>query len=46
MMESVMVAPKFWSFVSHIFSQASQKVTVKVIVDPSVRRNEVGQQPP
>jgi hypothetical protein len=36
MKEPVVVAPKFWSFSSHIFSQASQNVTV----DCSVRRNK------
>jgi hypothetical protein len=40
MKEPVMVAPKFRSFSSHIFSQASQKVTVKVRVDHSVRKNK------
>jgi hypothetical protein len=39
MKEQAVVAPKFWSFSSHIFSQASQNVTVKVRVDRSVRRN-------
>jgi hypothetical protein len=38
--EPVVVAPKFWSFSSHIFSQASQNVAVKVRVDHSVRRNK------
>jgi hypothetical protein len=38
--EPVVVAPKFLSFSSHIFSQASRNVTVKVRVDPSVRRNK------
>jgi hypothetical protein len=33
MKEPVVVAPKFRSFSSHIFSQASQNVTVKVRVD-------------
>jgi hypothetical protein len=28
--EAVVVAPKFWSFSSHNFSQASQNATVKV----------------
>jgi hypothetical protein len=41
MKEPVMVAPKFWSFLWHIFSQASQNVTVKVRVDHSVRRNKL-----
>jgi hypothetical protein len=40
MKEPVMVAPKFWSSSSHIFSQASENVTVKVRVDCSVRRNK------
>jgi hypothetical protein len=39
-MEPVMVAPKFLSFLPHIFSQASQNVTVKVRVDCSVGRNK------
>jgi hypothetical protein len=38
--ELVVVMPKFWSFSSHIFSQASQIVTVKVRVDCSGRRNK------
>jgi hypothetical protein len=40
MKEPIVVVPKFWSFSSHIFSQASQNVTVKVRVDHSVRRNK------
>jgi hypothetical protein len=40
MKEPVVVAPKFRSFLSHIFSQASQNVTVKVRVDRSVKRNQ------
>jgi hypothetical protein len=40
MKEPVVVAPKFWSFSSQIFSQASQNVTVKLRVDHSVRRNK------
>jgi hypothetical protein len=40
MKEAVVVAPKFRSFLSYIFSQASQNVTVKVRVDHSVRRNK------
>jgi hypothetical protein len=40
MEEAVMVAPKFQSFSSHIFSQASENITVKVRVDHSVRRNK------
>jgi hypothetical protein len=38
--EPVVVALKFWSFLPHIFSQASQNVTVKVRVDHNVRRNK------
>jgi hypothetical protein len=33
MKEPVVVAPKFWSFLSHIFSRASQNITVEVRVD-------------
>jgi hypothetical protein len=40
MNEPVVVAPKFQSFLSHIFSEASQNITVKVRVDRSVRRNK------
>jgi hypothetical protein len=40
MMEPVVVAPKSQSFSSHIFSQASQNVTVKVRVDRIVRKNK------
>jgi hypothetical protein len=40
MKEPVVVAQKFRSFSSHIFSEASQNVTVKVRVDRSVRRNK------
>jgi hypothetical protein len=40
MKESVVVASKFWSFSPHIFTQASQNVTVKVRVGHSVRRNK------
>jgi hypothetical protein len=40
MMEPVVVAPKFQSFSLHIFSQASQNVTVKVRVDHSVGMNK------
>jgi hypothetical protein len=40
MKEPVVVAPKFRSFSSHIFSKASQNIIVKVRVDCSVRRNE------
>jgi hypothetical protein len=36
--EPVVVAPKFQSLSSHIFFQASQNVTVKVIADHGVRR--------
>jgi hypothetical protein len=38
--EPVVVAPKFWSFSSHIFSSLSQYVTVKIKVDRSVRKNK------
>jgi hypothetical protein len=37
MKEPVVVVPKFWSFSSHIFSHASQDVTIKVRVDRGVR---------
>jgi hypothetical protein len=40
MKEPVMVVSEFWSFSSHIFSQASKNVKVKVTVDHSVRRNK------
>jgi hypothetical protein len=40
MKEPAVVAPKFWSFSMHIFSQASQNITVKVRIDCSVRRNK------
>jgi hypothetical protein len=40
MKEPVVVAPKFQSFSSHIFSQASQNVTVEVRVGRSVRTNK------
>jgi hypothetical protein len=40
MKEPVVVAPKFRSFLSHIFSRASQSITVKVRVDHSIRRNK------
>jgi hypothetical protein len=40
MKEQVVVAPNFRSFSSHIFSEASQNITVKVRVDSSVRRNK------
>jgi hypothetical protein len=40
MKEPVVVALKFRSFSSHITSQASQNVTVKVRVDCSVRSNK------
>jgi hypothetical protein len=39
-MEPVVVALKFLSFSWHIFSSASQNVTVKVTADRSVRRNK------
>jgi hypothetical protein len=41
MKEPVVAAPNFWSFSSHIFSQASQNITVKVRVDYSGRRNKL-----
>jgi hypothetical protein len=34
MKEPVVVAPKFWSFSLHIFSRASQNITVKVKSSP------------
>jgi hypothetical protein len=40
MKEPVVVAPKFRSFSSHIFCQASQNVTVKVRVDRGVKGNK------
>jgi hypothetical protein len=40
MKKPVVVAPKFWSLSSHISSQATQNITVKVRVDRSVRRNK------
>jgi hypothetical protein len=40
MKELAVVAPKFGSFLSHIFSQVSHSVTVKVRVDRSVRRKK------
>jgi hypothetical protein len=42
MKEPVVVAPKYQSFLSHLFSQSSQNVTVrvKVIVDRRGRRNK------
>jgi hypothetical protein len=40
MKEPVVVAPKFRSLSSHIFSQASQNVTAEVRVDRSVGRNK------
>jgi hypothetical protein len=39
MKEPVVVAPKFLSLSSHIFSQGPQNVTVRVTVDRSVRRH-------
>jgi hypothetical protein len=36
MKEVVVVVQKFWSFSLHIFCEASQNVTVKVIVNRSV----------
>jgi hypothetical protein len=41
MKEPVVIVPMFRSFLSHIFSQGSQNVTVIVRVDRSVRRNKV-----
>jgi hypothetical protein len=38
--EGTSFAPKFRSFSSHIFFQASQNITVNVRVDRSVRRNK------
>jgi hypothetical protein len=38
--EPVVVALKFWFLPMHIFSQASQNITVEVTVDHSVRRNK------
>jgi hypothetical protein len=38
--EPVVVAPKFRSLSSNIFSQTSQNITVKVRVDRSVRKNK------
>jgi hypothetical protein len=40
MMETAVVVPKFQSFSSHIFTQVSQNITVKVWDDRSVRRNK------
>jgi hypothetical protein len=40
LMEPVVVAQKFRSFSSHIFSQVSQNIAVKVRVDHSVRKNK------
>jgi hypothetical protein len=40
MKESVVAAPKFRSFSSHMFFQASQNITVKGRIDRSVRRNK------
>jgi hypothetical protein len=40
MKEPVVVVPKFRSFSPHIFSQASQNITVKVRVHHSVRGNK------
>jgi hypothetical protein len=40
MKEPVVVAPKFQSFPSHMFSQVSQNATIKVRVDHSVSRNK------
>jgi hypothetical protein len=38
--EPVVVEPKLRSFSSHIFSQASQNITVKDRADRSVRKNK------
>jgi hypothetical protein len=38
--EPVVIAPKYQSFLLHIFSQAAQNVTEKNRVDRSVRRNK------
>jgi hypothetical protein len=38
MKKPVVVVPKFWSFSSHIFSQASRNVTVKVRVGRNVKQ--------
>jgi hypothetical protein len=40
MEEPVVVAPKFQSFLLHIFSQASQNIIVKVRVDHRVGKNK------
>jgi hypothetical protein len=40
MKEAVVVVLKFQSFSWHIFSQASQKATVKIRVDRRVKRNK------
>jgi hypothetical protein len=40
MKEPVVVALKFQLFSSHIFSQASGNITVKVRVDRIIRRNK------
>jgi hypothetical protein len=40
MKEPVVVAPKFWSFSLHIFSQVYQNLIVKVRVGRSARRNK------
>jgi hypothetical protein len=40
MMEPVVVAPEFRSFLSHIIPQAFPNVTVKVRVDLSIRRHK------
>jgi hypothetical protein len=48
MKKPVVVAPKFQSFSSHTFSQASQNITVqvKVRVDRTVREQIHGEQSP
>jgi hypothetical protein len=40
MKELVVFVPKFRSFSSHVFSEVSQNVTVRIGVDCSVRRNK------
>jgi hypothetical protein len=44
--EPVVVIPKFQSFSSHIFYEASQNVTVKVRIDRSVRRKKFAENNP
>jgi hypothetical protein len=40
MKEPVVVVSKFWPFLAHIFSQASQDITVKVRFECRARRNK------